>query len=73
MKPVKQALTKYRSTYAASKANKVTATQLDRLVENDALVAPDGQVWIKSKTVLPDLSEHYQAKLNNSLQSKKDL
>ena len=73
MRPIKKALTKYKSTYAAAKANKVTATQLDRLVENDALVAPDGQVWIKSKTVLPDLSEHYRDKLNNSLQSKKDL
>lgn len=72
MKPVKQALTKYRSIYAAAKANKVTATQLDRLAENDALVAPDGQVWIKSKTVLSDISEHYQAKLNNSVEGKEE-
>lgn len=70
MKPVKQALSKYKSTYAAAKTNKVTATQLDRLVENGALVAPDGQVWIKSKTVLSDLSEHYQAKLNKPVEGK---
>lgn len=73
MKPIKPILSQYKSTYAAAKANKVTATQLDRLVENDAMVAPDGQVWIKSKTVLSDLSEHYESKkskLNSTIKGE---
>ena len=41
---------KYQSTYAAAKALNVTATQLHRLVEADAIVDESGQVWIKSKT-----------------------
>ena len=54
MKQIKQVLTRYKSQYASAKANKVTATQLDRLTLVGALVDDEGQVWIKSKTVLID-------------------
>lgn len=52
MKPIKQLIDKYKSTYAAAKAFNVTATQLHRLAEANAKVDESGQVWIKSKTVL---------------------
>jgi len=61
MKKIKQLLTRYKSQYAAGKANKVTATQLDRLTLVGALVDDDGQVWIKSKTILIDLKESSNA------------
>ena len=54
MKQIKQVLTRYKSQYAAAKANEVTATQLDRLTLVGALMDDEGQVWIKSKTVLID-------------------
>ena len=52
MKPIKQLIDNHQSTYAAAKAFNVTATQLHRLVDADAMVDKDGQVWIKSKTKL---------------------
>lgn len=58
MKSIKQALSKYKSTYAAAEANDVHAKQLDRLKDKGALVDDNGQVWIKSKTVLPDCKAH---------------
>jgi hypothetical protein len=52
MIPIKVVIRRYKSTYAASKDLKVTATQLDRLSNVGAMVTDSGEVWIKSKTVL---------------------
>jgi|TARA_R110000744_G_scaffold82997_2_gene163007 hypothetical protein len=52
MTPFKKILEHYKSIYAASKDQDVTATQLTRLSKSDALVADSGQVWIKSKTTI---------------------
>jgi hypothetical protein len=50
--PIKEIIIQYKSYYAAAKALKVTATQLSRLCDLDAMVADNGEVWIRSKTVL---------------------
>jgi len=55
MKPITEILSRYKSMYAASKANKVSASQLERLASVGARVEKDGSIWIKSKTVLRDL------------------
>ena len=55
MKPITEVLARYKSTYAAAKANQVSASQLATLASVGALVEKDGTVWIKSKTVLRDL------------------
>lgn len=55
MKPISEILARYKSTYAASKANHVSASHLQRLSRIGALVEKDGSIWIKSKTVLRDL------------------
>jgi glycerol-3-phosphate responsive antiterminator len=52
MKQIKQIISQHKSVYAAAKALKVSAVQLHRLLDADALVDKDGQVWIKSKTKL---------------------
>lgn len=52
MKPISEFLRRYKSVYAASYATGVSATQLHRLRDKGAIVAPDGTVWIKSKTKL---------------------
>lgn len=52
MKPLSQITTQYRSMYAAAKALNVSAMQLKRLVDKDALVDDEGNVYIKSTTKL---------------------
>jgi hypothetical protein len=52
MIPIREVIRRYKSTYAASKDLKVTATQLDRLYAAGAMVTDSGEVWIKSKTTL---------------------
>jgi hypothetical protein len=57
MKPIKQYLAAFKSTYAAAKYHEVKAFQLHRLSDGGAIVDETGQVWIKSKTVLkPELN-----------------
>jgi hypothetical protein len=57
MTPVKNVISEYKSTYAASKDLKVTATQLDRLSTSGAMVTDSGEVWIRSKTVLANFKK----------------
>ena len=64
MKPISEILARYKSTYAASKANHVSASHLQRLSSIGAWVEKDGTVWIKSPTVLSDL------KINEAMEGK---
>lgn len=52
MTPLSQITSQYRSMYAAAKALNVSAMQLKRLVDKDALVDDEGNIYIKSATKL---------------------
>ena len=46
---VSELIKSYVSVYAASKALKISATQLHRWVKAGAMVDEEGQVWIKTR------------------------
>ena len=48
MKPLSEITNQYRSMYAAAKALNISAVQLKRLIDKDAVVNADGVIYIPS-------------------------
>jgi hypothetical protein len=49
VKPIKELLGVYKSMYAASKELNISAMQLSRWVNSNAVVDDEGGIWIKTK------------------------
>jgi len=68
MKKLTEILSNFKSMYAAQRALGVRDTTLVRLEAKGAMVDDDGNIWIKSKTVLSDC---ITKRLNESLTQDK--